>query len=223
MNNKALKGVIIGAISCALIFIAFIVYMSLNWGIAKRDTYYVTASDGKKFKMSYILMNTPDLSCTIYLNYRGDKSSIDIWGEQTSKKVEMTFLYENNDFSYYRILHNTENPDEVGRSVAILSKNERMSIFTDGSFVECVGEDYLYKGELIEEIIPLAKYEVVYNNNADYIILYGDNILKNDNLLFLNVIKSYVRNPDIIKSTYYTHDEILAKCNELLQKYGGGQ
>ena len=74
MNNKALKGVIIGAISCALIFIAFIVYMSLNWGIAKRDTYYVTASDGKKFKMSYILMNTPDLSCTIYQNYSGDKT-----------------------------------------------------------------------------------------------------------------------------------------------------
>lgn len=45
---------------------------------------------------------------------------------------------------------------------------------------------------MIEEIIPLAEYEVVYNNNADYIILYGDNILKNDNLLFLNVIKSYV-------------------------------
>lgn len=205
-----------------VIFTAVVIYMGLNWAIAERDTYYVTASDGKKFKMSYILMNMPDLSCSIYLNYRGDKSLIDIWGEQTSKKVEMTFLYENNNFSYYRILHNTENPDEVGRSVAILSKNERMSIFTDGSFVECVGEDYLYKGELIEEIIPLAEYETVYNNNADYIILYGDIMLKNNNLLFLNVIKNYAENPNAIRSEHYTQNEILAKCNELLHRYSVG-
>ena len=226
MKNNVLRKVIIGIVTCITLFALFVVYLAHNWIVIERDRYYVTATDGKKFKMSYELVCALEPDCFIQLNYRGDKSHIDICSEQTSKNVDMIFLYENDDFSYYRILHNTGNPETIGKTLAILSKKKRISIpaFSDvSSYVQCTREEKAILGVAINEVIPLAEYEILANKNADYIMLYADYVYNSNGRQLIEVLKSFVENPDSVKSEYYTKEEILAKCDELLQKYGDVQ
>ena len=75
----------------------------------------------------------------------------------------------------------------------------------------------------VNEVIPLAEYEILANKNADYIMLYADYVYNSNGRQLIEVLKSFVENPDSVKSEYCTKEEILAKCNELLQKYGGEQ
>ena len=226
MRNNVLRKVIIGIVACITLFALFVVYLAHNWNVIERDTYYITATDGKKFKMSYELIYAPDPQCRIWLNYRGDKSQIVISGEQTSKDVDMFFLYENDDFSYYRILYGAGNPETIDKTLAILSKKERVIILpiSDAlSYVKCTSEGKVIRGVAINEVIPLAEYEILANKNADYIMLYADYVYNSNGRQLIEVLKSFVENPDSVKSEYYTKEEILAKCDELLQKYGDVQ
>ena len=225
MKNNVLRKVIIGVVTCITMFVLFVVYLAYNWDVQERDRYYVTATDGKKFKMSYELLSARPM-CFIWLNYRGDRAQIVVPAKHTSKNVDMFFLYENDDFSYYRILHNTGNPETIGKTLAILSKKKRISIpaFSDvSSYVQCEREEKAILGVAINEVIPLAEYEILANKNADYIMLYADYVYNSNGRQLIEVLKSFVENPDSVKSEYYTKEEILAKCNELLQKYGGEQ
>ncbi len=81
----------------------------------------------------------------------------------------------------------------------------------------------MIRGVAINEVIPLAEYEILANKNADYIMLYADYVYNSNGRQLIEVLKSFVENPDSVKSEYYTKEEILAKCDELLQKYGDVQ
>ena len=225
MRNNVLRKVIIGIVACITLFALFVVYLAYNWNVKERDTYYITATDGKKFKMSYELLSARP-GCRIWLNYRGDKARIVVPSKQTSKDVDMFFLYENDDFSYYRILYGMGNSETNGKTLAILSKKERINILpvSDApSYVKCTSEGKVIRGVAINEVIPLAEYEILANKNADYIMLYADYVYNSNGRQLIEVLKSFVENPDSVKSEYYTKEEILAKCDELLQKYGDVQ
>ena len=160
MRNNVLRKVIIGIVACITLFALFVVYLAYNWDVKERDRYYVTATDGKKFKMSYELLSARP-GCRIWLNYRGDKARIVVPSKQTSKDVDMFFLYENDDFSYYRILYGTSNPETNGRTLAILSKKKRISIpaFSDvSSYVQCTREEKAILGVAVNEVSRVQYY-----------------------------------------------------------------
>ena len=56
-----------------------------------------------------------------------------------------------------------------------------------------------------------------------YSFIDADILIQEGNTEILDQIRYFVDNPDDFKYEYYTKEEILAKCNELLQKYGGEQ
>ncbi len=214
------KALIISAIVILSLIVAFVLFIS-SFAImyltpTEWDTYFVTASNGKKFRVTYEMYNWPDINSRIFLHYRWDKDSIYIKGEETSKDINIDFLYENSNFSYYKVTHLTYDENTSGKTIAILSKNKKISIITDGSYIECVPEINLFVWDFIQEIYPLAKYEILSNNNGDFIIKYAESLITDEKNQIIDKMKYFVENPDEIKCEYYTKEEIISKCNELL-------
>ena len=197
-------------------FILFWVYMAFNWGVAERDSYKVVASNGDKFKAEYVLYNMPDPSCRISLKYNGDSAYVEARGENTSKNIEMNYLYEMNGYKYYSVRH----MDDI--SIVVLNDDKKMKILSEGSYIESMHEETLLRFEYIEEYAPLAEHYIL-NDIGDYIIPYADRLIEKGNDKILNKLQYFTSNPEKIVTKIYTQDEILLKCNELLQKYGGEQ
>ena len=89
MRNNVLRTVVIGVVTCITLFVLFVVYLAYNWDVKERDRYYVTATDGKKFKMSYELLSARP-GCRIWLNYRGDRAQIVV---PANKQARMSICF----------------------------------------------------------------------------------------------------------------------------------
>ncbi len=163
----------------------------------------------------------PDLSCSIYLCFRGDKDSIDIKGEHTSKDVTMDFLYENDKFAYYKITYLIGTEDET-KTISVLSKTEQIELFDRKSYAECVPESFVYSEyRMMKEMIPLAEHEVFDNNNMDCLINYGEELLNTNGEKLIDIIETFIENPNSMQCLYNSKEMLLQKCQELLNKYGG--
>ena len=214
----------------AVIIVAFllpIVYMGIAITSTEKDTKLnVTASNGVEFKGVYTLHSFPDESYDIRL-YGKNKEFIYLFGGDGSgnKYIEIDFLCSNGNFDYYKAIH--ENRGVVYDELFVYNEKESFIIEDDKKHIAKHYDSILmfndHEGETFELFIPAAKHQILNDNNGDYIGAYGERLIVDGNKEILEKIRFLVENPDVIKHDICSKEEIISRCQELLQKYGGEQ
>lgn len=219
MRKKVLLiilGIIIVFLTTCVIFM---VYRFNNLDVKEKNSFHVKASDGTKFKVVYTLRNFPDESYDVsVIGHSNDKATIFSGDGTGSEDVSIDFICENGPYKYY-IAYQNEN-----KRLFVCSKSKKLGIMTDGSYIESYSDTILFSDNQddssYEVFTPIAKNQIR-KNQGDYVIAYAEVLIQNGEEEILDKIKYFVSKPEKIECNFYTQEEILAKCNELLQKYGG--
>lgn len=213
-----------------VIIVAFllpIVYMGIAITSIEKDTkLYVTASNGVEFKEVYTLHSFPDESYEIRL-YGKNKEFIHLFGGDGSgnKYIEIDFLCSNGNLDYYKVLH--ENHQNIHEKLFVYNSKEKMVFDGCEKHIESFPDGIIMfndtESDIFELFIPAAKHQILNDNNGDYIGAYGERLIMDGNKEILDKIEYLVKNPDVIKYDVCSKEEIVLRCEELLQKYGGEQ
>lgn len=206
-----------------LAFLLSIIYMRIAvLSIDKNTKLNVTASNGVEFKEVYTLSSFPDESYEIRL-YEKNKEFIHLFGGDGSgnKYIEIEFLCSNGEIDYYKVLH--ENRQTVYEELFAYNSKEKMVLDGCEKHIESFPDSIIMfndtESDTFELFIPAAKHQILNDNNGDYIGAYGKRLIADGNEEVLQKIKFFVENPDEIKNDICGKEEIILKCNELLQKY----
>ena len=214
----------------AIIIIAFflpIVYMRIAVLSIDKDTKLkVIASNGVEFKEIYTLSSFPDESYEIRL-YEKNNDFIHLFGGDGSgnKHIEIDFLCSNGNLDYYKVLH--ENHQNIYEELFVYNSKEKIVFDGCEKYIESFPDGIIMfndtTSDIFELFIPATKHQILNDNNGDYIGAYAERLIVDGNKEILEKIKFFVENPDLIKHDVCSKEEILLKCNELLQKYCGEQ
>lgn len=224
--KKLSKIVIIVVFTAVVAFISFWTYIHFYGGIADRERYNVKVDNGDKFKVVYTLYNFPDESYDIRL-YGKNKEFIHLFGGDGSgnKYIEIDFLCSNGNLDYYKVLH--ENHQNIHEKLFVYNSKEKMVFDGCEKHIESFPDGIIMfndtESDIFELFIPAAKHQILNDNNGDYIGAYGERLIVDGNKEILEKIKFLVENPDVIKYDICSKEEIVSRCQELLQKYGGEQ
>ncbi len=191
----------------------------------KNDTYYVTASNGERFKVLYRLYNFPDESYSLDICDKFNNKTYLFGGDGCgTKDVNIEYLLTDNDIDYYKANIEYWRIDKMHKEIIFAhSKSRNLDIMGNASHIESYVHSVMVENDQTEKtyeiFAPVAKHELLVNDNADYVIAYAEKmILENENNV-LDKLKYYVDNTDAIECTEYTKEEIIAKCLELLDRY----
>ena len=206
--------------------VLFLFYRMCNIVVEKRR-FYITADDGTKFKVVYRLKNFPDESYDIKLiGKSGDSTYVFVEDGRGSQDIQIEYLGKNGDYRYYNAILRDDYSEIDPECIFVCSQRERIKTATVDSYIVNYTDLTLFffeKDEYEYEILlPLAKIQIL-RKYGDYVIDYADILIQEGNTEILDQIRYFVDNPDDFKYEYYTKEEILAKCDELLQKYGDVQ
>ena len=226
-NMSKEKKVIILIVVIIVILMLPIVYMQIATTSTEKNTKLnVTASNGVEFREVYTLYNFPDESYDIKL-YGRNKEFIHLFGGDGSgnKHIVIEYLCSSGNLDYYKVIH--EYREKVYEKLFVYNEKERIAFDDCEKYIESFPDGIIMfndtESDIFELFIPAAKYQILSDNNGDYIEAYAERLIMDGNNDILQKLHSFVENPNDIKCELKTKDEILAKCNELLQKYGGGQ
>lgn len=215
---------------CFLVIMLLIVFLTMcihflnNLTVADKSKTKITASNGEQFKLIYTLHNFPDESYSLEIRDKFGGTIGVVSGDGSgNKNVEIEYLCSNGDFDYYKVIH--ENRDIVYDELFVYNEKESFIIEDDKNHIAKHYDSILmfndHEGETFELFIPAAKHQILNDNNGDYIGAYGERLIVDGNKEILEKIKFLAENPDAIKYDICSKEEILLKCRELLQKYGG--
>lgn len=202
-----------------------IIYMGIAITSGEKNTKLnVKASNGVEFKEVYTLHSFPDESYEIRLCGK-NKEDIQLFCGNGSgnKNIEIEFLCNNGDFDYYKVFH--ENHQNTYEKLFVYNSKEKIVFDGCEKQIECFPDAIIMfndiESDIFELFIPAAKHQILNDNNGDYIGAYGEHLILDGNIEILDKIKFFIENPDEIKYDICNKEEILLKCQELLQKYGG--
>ena len=219
--------IILMAFFASVVFCAFLLYRFCDFTVVKKDRFYITADDGTRFKAVYRLRNAPDETYDIAIKWKsGDSTKIFRGDGRGSQDIQIEYLGESGDYRYYNAIMRDDYSEMDSERIFVCTRKEKLRIRTDGSYIESYSDLVLfrpYKDENRYKVfLPLAKIQIL-RKYGDYVIDYADILIQEGNTEILDQIRYFVDNPDDFKYEYYTKEEILAKCDELLQKYGDVQ
>ena len=226
MRKKKLLLIIPAALLIIVFFALFLLYR-ISDPVIDKSRFYVIADDGARFKIVYRLLNIPDESYDILIKGKsGDSTYIFSGDGRGSQDIQIEYLGESGDYRYYNAIMRDDYSEMDPERIFVCTRKEKLRIRTDGSYIESYSDLVLfrpYKDENRYKVfLPLAKIQIL-RKYGDYVIDYADILIQEGNTEILDQIRYFVDNPDDFKYEYYTKEEILAKCDELLQKYGDVQ
>ena len=224
MKKKKLLLIIPAALLIIVFLALFLIFRFCDLTVVEKRKFYVTADDGTKFKAVYRLRNFPDESYDILIKGKSGDSTCIFCGDGIgSQDIQIEYLGESGDYRYYNATLHYRSGQEC---IFVCTQKEKLRIMTYGSYIESYTDSVLFSSYEDEDIykvfLPLAKIQIL-RKYGDYVIDYADILIQEGNTEILDQIRYFVDNPDDFKYEYYTKEEILAKCDELLQKYGGEQ
>ena len=215
------------AFFASVVFCDFLLYSFCDFTVVNKDRFYITADDGTRFKAVYRLRNAPDETYDIAIKWKsGDSTKIFRGDGRGSQDIQIEYLGESGDYRYYNAIMRDDYSEMDSERIFVCTRKEKLRIRTDGSYIESYSDLVLfrpYKDENRYKVfLPLAKIQIL-RKYGDYVIDYADILIQEGNTEILDQIRYFADNTDDFKYEYYTKEEILAKCNELLQKYGDVQ
>lgn len=224
MTNKRMIICIVSMV--LLLIIAKCGYTIANLTVAEKEIMKITANDGRKFKVVYLLHNFPDESYEIVVYGKsGDNTSIFHGDGKGTSDIEIIHLFKENDVDYYKAIKKHWEGDK--EKIFVCSDSKKINIMTDGSYIESYALDILVDIDQSENsaelFIPIAKHEILTSNQADYIMAYAEKLILSGEDDIIRKIKYFVDNPEDMVCEVYTQEEILTKCRELLSEYGDGE
>ncbi len=201
--------------------ISYCHYLANNLNVAEKSKTKITASNGVKFKVVYTLYNFPSESYGIEIyEKRGDKIRIFSGNGRGGSDIQIEYLCSDGDYDYYKAI--CENYGKVCEELFVCN-DEAFDYYGGQTHIAQNYESTLSFNEIDELFIPAAKYEIMNDNNGDYVGAYAEHLISFGDKELLQKLRFFVESPDEIKCEIHTKEEILAKCNELLQKYGDVQ
>lgn len=220
------KKVFICMIVIALIVVLLMICDNFlnNLTVADRESIKIIASNDKQFKVIYTLHNFPDESYELKIRDKyGDEISLFAGDGAGNKHIEIKYLCSNSNFDYYKAIHKYR--DVVYDELFVYNEKKAFVIEDSKKHIAKHYDSILmfndHEGEIFEMFVPAAKHQILNDNNGDYIGAYGERLILDGNIEILEKINFFIENPDEIKYDICSKEEILLKCQELLQKYGG--
>lgn len=221
--SKDKKVIILIAVIIVILLLP-IVYIQIATSSTEKNTKLnVTASNGVEFREVYTLYNFTDESYDIKL-YGRNKECIHLFGGDGSgnKHIEIEYLCSSGNLDYYKVIH--EYRGKIYEKVFVYNEKEKIAFDGCEKYIESFPDGIIMFNDTVSNIfelfIPAAKHQILNDNNGDYIEVYAERLILDGNRDILQKLHSFAENPSDIKCGIKTKDEILAKCNELLQKYG---
>ena len=210
-----------------LVVLFLIVYVGITILSTEKTTITdITASDGEKFTLLHTIYSYPDESYLLRIHNKFNEEIHVFSGDGSgNKNVKIIHLCSNGNFNYYKAVY--EYQEKIYDELFVYNKNESFIIADTEKHIEKHYDSILmfndHEGEIFEIFIPAAKHQILNDNNGDYIGAYGERLIVDGNKEILEKIKFLVENPDVIKYDICSKEEIVLRCQELLQKYGGDQ
>lgn len=186
----------------------------------------VIASNGVEFKEIYTTNTFPDESYSIEIQEEKGEVVYLFGGDGSGNPdIQISYIGSNGNLDYYKAIH--ENREILYESLFVYNPKEKIVIDGSEKYIERFPESIIMfndtSGDVFELFVPAAKYQILNENNGDYIGAYAERLISYGNDELINKIRFLVDNPEKIKCNICSKEEILIKCNELLLKYGGEQ